>query len=84
MVELRLSGFALDVTGLISSRPRREMENQYYQNKDLKELTQPAASIPLAYEKEFSPEDKEKIFKDIYSIKAWQRLCEFFQSQKEN
>ena len=49
MAESKLSGFASDATGLISSRLRRKMRNQYYQNKDLKELNQPAASIPLAY-----------------------------------
>ncbi len=43
------------------------MENQYYQKKELANLTQPAASIPSAYEKEFSLEDKERILKDLYS-----------------
>lgn len=49
----------------------REMENQYYRKEnELANLTQPAASIPSAYEKEFSLEEKEKILKDFYiSIK---------------
>jgi len=75
MVELRLSGFVLDVTGLISSRLRGEMENQYYQKKHAEAQSQPEASIPLAYEKEFSPEDKEKILKDFYSnMKAFYEI----------
>ena len=67
MAELKLSGSALGVTGLISLRLRGKMENQYYQKKELENLTQPAASIPSAYEKDFSPEDKEKILKDFYA-----------------
>jgi len=47
----------------------------YQTKKELEQLTQPAASIPLAYEKEFSLEKKEKILKDIYSIiKSFEKL----------
>jgi len=49
----------------------RKWMDDYQITKKLKELTQPAASIPLAYEKEFSLEEKEKILKDFYtSIKV--------------
>ena len=63
-------------------RPRGQMESQYYQKKELKNLTQPAASIPSAYEKDFSPEEKEKLFKDFYSnMKAFYEII--YQSGKE-
>ena len=65
------------------------METQYYQKeKYVKEKNQPETSIAPAYKSEFSLKDKENIFKDTYSkrelnsIEAWRRLCEFFQSQK--
>jgi len=60
MAELKLSGFALDVTGVISSGPRGEMENQYYQKKYAEKQSQPEISIP-------SLKDKEKFFKEFYS-----------------
>lgn len=49
---------------------------EYYQKeRQLKELNQSEASIPLAYRKEFSLEDKEKILKDFYStIKLFYEL----------
>lgn len=40
---------------------------EYQKKKELEQLTQPAASIPSAYEKEFSPEEKENLFKEVYS-----------------
>lgn len=58
------------------------METHYENVKEKIIKQQLEASTPLAYKSEFNVEGKEKIFKDIYSIKAWKRLCEFFQSQE--
>lgn len=51
----------------------------YYQKNYAKEQTieqrQPEVSIPLAYESEPSPEEKENILKDIYnSVRLFYRL----------
>jgi hypothetical protein len=45
------------------------METHYEKDakEQIRELSQPAASIPPAYKREFSPEEKENILKDIYS-----------------
>lgn len=54
----------------------REMEKHYENVKEQIKQYQPEASAPLAYE-------NDNIFKEIYSIKSWKRLCEFFQSQRK-
>lgn len=66
------------------------METQYHQKeKYAQEQIQSEISPPLAYLDELNPKDKENISKDIYSrrelnsVEAWQRLCEFFQSQAQ-
>lgn len=79
MAELKLSGFVLDVIGLINLKLRRKlrgkMENQYYQRKELKYQSQSEISNPSAYKNEFSLKDKENIFKDVYSsIKLFDRI----------
>jgi hypothetical protein len=53
------------------------MEKLYEKNVKEQTITQyqPEASAPLAYENELSQEEKENIFKDIYScIKLFDRL----------
>ena len=56
--------------------------DDYQKERQLKELSQSEASIPLVYRNELSLKDKENIFKDIYSsIKLFYELI--YEAKKE-